>query len=265
MRDGGLHGIGGELHPARLLGLLGTTWIGRRIVLFDVADSTNSIALATAAAGAAAGTLVLAELQNLGRGRKGRSWASVAGKSLIFSFILRPTRGSEGLTSLTALAAAEALDDLLPGIGIKWPNDLCMGDKKLCGILAESRHDAVVIGIGLNVNEDRYDFPADLQGTAISLRMAAGRTFDRGHVLATLLGRFERQYGMWQQRGLSPFIDEIEQRLLYRGEAVIIESDSKRQEGLFAGITGEGFLRLRREGEELIITTGDLTLRRIDG
>jgi BirA family biotin operon repressor/biotin-[acetyl-CoA-carboxylase] ligase len=250
-----------DLHPARLLGLCATKRLARRIILYDAAASTNASAMAAVADGARGGTLFVADAQTAGKGRKGRAWFSTKGKSLTFSLLLRPATPVEGLTPLLALAVLTAMEDSLAGLAVKWPNDIFLNGKKLGGILAESIDDAVVLGLGLDVNEGDDDFPAEIAAEAISMRLAGGRAFDRGIVLCRILEAFEDLYDRFLEGGLAPFRENLERALLYIGEPVVIETGGASFEGAMIGITDEGRLRLEIDGAERVFSAGDLTLR----
>jgi BirA family biotin operon repressor/biotin-[acetyl-CoA-carboxylase] ligase len=252
---------GGELHPARLLDLCATKRLARRIIVYDSVESTNAVAMAAAADGAAGGTLFVADEQTAGKGRKGRAWFSAKGKSLTFSLLLRPAGRTEGLTALLALAVVRALDDSLEGLAIKWPNDVFLNGKKLGGILAESKDDSVVIGLGLDVNEKAEDFLSGIAAEAISMRIACARAFDRGIVLCRILEAFEELYDRFLENGFAPFREEIQRRLLSIGTQVVIESGGESFNGKMIGITNEGRLRLDMNGTERVFSSGDLTLR----
>ncbi|MFA4947266.1 MAG: biotin--[acetyl-CoA-carboxylase] ligase [Candidatus Krumholzibacteriia bacterium] len=251
----------GELHPARLLDLCATKHLARRIILYDSIESTNAAAMAAAAEGADGGALFVAEEQTSGKGRKGRAWFSAKGRSLTFSLLLRPAGRTEGLTALFALAVVSALGDFVKGPVIKWPNDIFLNGKKLGGILAESKDDFVVIGLGLDVNEKAGDFSRGIAAEAISMRIACGRVLDRGIVLCRVLEAFEELYDRFQEEGFAPFREEIQRRLLFIGKRVIIESGGGSFEGKMIGITNEGRLCLDVDGTERVFSSGDLTLR----
>ncbi len=251
----------GELHPARLLDLCATKRLARRIILYDSIGSTNAAAMAAAAEGADGGTLFIAEEQTGGKGRKGRSWASAKGRSLTFSLLLRPAGRKDGLTALLALAVARSLGDSLEGVAVKWPNDIYLNGKKLGGILAESKDDFAVIGLGLDVNEEAGDFSPAIAGEAISMRIARTRVFDRGIVLCRILEAFEGLYDRFEKEGFAPFREEIQSKLLFVGARVVIESGEGSFDGIMTGITDEGRLRLEMNGTERVFSSGDLTLR----
>ncbi len=248
-----------ELHPSRLLGLIQSVRMVRTVLLFSSVASTNDAAMKYHGG---EGALFVAEEQTAGRGRKGRSWRSTVGKSLVVSLVLEPGRAREGLTVLVSLGIARALEGIVPGIGIKWPNDLLVGQRKICGILAEARGDRVVIGIGCNVNEDSRDFPPEIAGGATSLRIASGSYRDRGKILAMIVESFGEVYVRWREEGFAPFRDEVERRLVFTGENVTIDTGSELVGGILRGVTGEGFLRLGTGTEERIFVSGDVTVRR---
>lgn len=251
-----------DLHPARLLELCRTARLARSIVLLDTAPSTNAASLSSGAAGAPEGLVFVAEAQTHGRGRKGRTWFAGRGTGLAFSLLLRPKRAEHGLTALFALAAVRALHRTAPGIGIKWPNDLYLRGRKVGGILAEARDGLVVIGMGLNVNERREDFPAEIADEAISLRIAVGRELDRGRILSRILESFERLYERFEREGVGAFRAEIESVLLFRGDEVRVEVGDGELRGRILGLTEEAYLRLAVGGAERVLSSGDVTVRR---
>jgi BirA family biotin operon repressor/biotin-[acetyl-CoA-carboxylase] ligase len=250
-----------DLHPARLLERRAAARLGSAICLIDAVDSTNALAMAAARAGAAAGALFIAEEQTKGRGRKDRQWHSVKGKSLTASILLRGAPVGEGITAVFGLAVVRALGRSVHGMALKWPNDIYVGGKKLGGILAESRGDAIVIGFGINVNEEAADFPAALADTAVSLRMAAGRRFDRGRVVLDVLESFEALLAEYERAGFALMRPHVEKHLLHIGKNVLIEDGAARYEGVVLGVTDEGYLRVDIGGEQRVFPSGDLTLR----
>lgn len=157
---------------------------------FSQTDSTNRQAAAWAQAGAPHGSLVIADFQTAGRGRLGRRWLAPAGSSLLFSVVLRPGWDPQ-LFTLVSLAGAVALCECLEEKGIaaavKWPNDVLIGERKVSGILAEAAAGVVVLGMGVNVKQER--FPPEIQATATSLQASTGRRFDRSQLLAGLIRR----------------------------------------------------------------------------
>ncbi|MGE5132183.1 MAG: biotin--[acetyl-CoA-carboxylase] ligase [Gemmatimonadota bacterium] len=174
----------------------------RRIEVVAQTGSTNADLLALAAAGGAAGTVLAAEAQHAGKGRLGRTWTTPPGAGLTFSVLLRPAgvpaAGLGWLPLLAGVAAAAAVREVT-GVParLKWPNDLLAGERKLAGILAESRGQAVVVGVGLNVSQRAGDLPVPT-ATSLLLEQAAlpaGRA--REAILTAILTGLERWYTAW--------------------------------------------------------------------
>lgn len=251
-----------DIHPAAIARLSGGGRIGHTVVLFESVGSTNSAASRMADAGAREGTVVIAVRQTAGRGRKDRTWYSSPGGSLIFSVILRPRRSGETLTALLALSALEALDGICEGAMIKWPNDIWIGGKKVAGILAESKGECVVLGMGIDVNDPEGSFPGEIAGTAASLRMVSGKETGRGELLAGLLRNLERNYEIWERDGFGPMSFEMERRMLWMGMAVTVEEGTSAVSGTVSGITADGFLRLETQDGEKVYSSGDVSLRK---
>ncbi|MGH7220672.1 MAG: biotin--[acetyl-CoA-carboxylase] ligase [Nitrospiraceae bacterium] len=184
---------------------LSTTWLGRRIELFDRLPSTNREAVQLAQAEVEHGTVVVADSQTAGRGRLSRTWFSPPGANLYCSIILRTARPPERLTEwlswlplISALAAAAAIEQVSSiQVSVKWPNDLLISARKVGGILCESgtgtRSDPFqIIGIGINVNLDHDDWPTDLRNSATSLWQERKIIIDRNRLLAQLLLELEQ-------------------------------------------------------------------------
>ena len=184
-----------------------------KIYYYEQLDSTNLKALELAKQGAAEGTIVIAARQTAGRGRMRRKWESPEGKGLWFSMILRPTIAAEycaQITLLTAVAAVKALQVLTDKkFSIKWPNDIMLDGKKVCGILAEMALTAdgsieyAVVGIGININMSSEDFGAQLEATATSLYLATGIEYEHEQVLKAFLDEFDLLYSHWHCCGFA--------------------------------------------------------------
>src|SRR6478752_10697504 len=170
-----------------------------RLLIRESVESTNDEVRALAEAGAPDGRIVLAERQTAGRGRRGAAWFSPAGESLAFSILVRPEEPKAlwpRLALAAGLAVAEALETFGGQSGIKWPNDVWLGDRKAAGILVEAGADFAVVGIGLNVNT--LEFPPEVAEIATSLRIETGRVFSRAEVLGEIIRKFagrRRQIG----------------------------------------------------------------------
>ncbi|MCX6878965.1 MAG: biotin--[acetyl-CoA-carboxylase] ligase [Verrucomicrobia bacterium] len=227
----------------------------------DVLASTNDEARRLAGAGAADGLVILAEQQSAGRGRRGATWYAAPGESLAFSIIVRPTEPKAlwpRLALAAGLAVAEAAAAWVPLVGIKWPNDIWIGRRKLAGILVEASQDFAVVGIGINVNT--LEFPPAVADLATSLRIAAGRALDRAAVLTSTLRHFELR-----RRQLDAGFDEVlaavRLRCVLTGHAVTLVTASGPRHGIMAGLGPGGELLLRTpSGLEHIIQADEVRL-----
>lgn len=194
---------GDSLSAAELQATLGECRLGNRIVVVEEARSTNDIAWEAFEHGAAEGFVIFAERQTAGRGQYGRRWESAPHKGLWFSVLLRPPITLSESPQLTSLLATVACTTIVKETGcaasIKAPNDIYLADRKIAGVLVEGRTASdgsyvAVAGLGVNVNQTLNDFPAELQTTAGSLRMATGRQISRGTLAVALLRKLETDY-----------------------------------------------------------------------
>jgi BirA family transcriptional regulator, biotin operon repressor / biotin---[acetyl-CoA-carboxylase] ligase len=218
-----------RLSVHELLPKLNTKHFGRNLRLLDSVPSTQDELRQLAEEGALEGTLVIAEQQTNGRGRMGRSWVSPAGKGIWMSLLLRPPVSLQltpQLTLLTAVALSRAISRIVPvTIGIKWPNDLLVGGKKISGILLESaaedeRLRYVVVGMGISVNLDPTDYPEELLVKAASLKMLSGNAVNRSDLIAAILEEFERLYELYLEQGFATI------RALWEAHAVTLNNQT---------------------------------------
>lgn len=237
------------------------------VLVFDSLDSTNAEALRSIERGMAAPFLVLAERQTAGRGRRGRKWVSPFAENLYYSLVLRIDGGMrqlEGLSLVVGLAVMETLRDLgIAGAGLKWPNDVLVGEKKIAGILLELVGDPadvchVVLGVGINVNMQEAD-EVDQQWT--SMYLEAGRAFDRNLLVARLGGVLQEHLNRHQSSGFAVLQAQWEQGHLWQGRAVSLIAGVNRIDGVVMGIDGQGALRLKVDGVEKVFSGGELSLR----
>ena len=187
------------------------------------------------------GAIATTDHQTAGRGRRGRRWEEAPGTAVLVSVLLRPPAGRRApeLSLVAAVAAAQALEDAAAvEAGIKWPNDVVVARRKVAGMLAELRDGAVVLGIGVNVNQTQQQLPPDTKVPAGSLRTVTGGDHDREAVLAALLARLDAAYSAWLRTGLAAVLPELERRDVLRGRRVIAAGI----EGEAAGIDGGGRL-----------------------
>jgi BirA family biotin operon repressor/biotin-[acetyl-CoA-carboxylase] ligase len=254
------------LDLSRLQRQLRTEELGRRLIYYTSVGSTQDVARREADAGAPEGTLVLADEQTAGRGRLGRAWASPPGQNLYLTLVLRPPLAAlKRLTMVAPLAVARAVAETTGlQVGIKWPNDVWVGRRKLSGVLLESevQGDSVrycLLGIGVNVNMDVAAVP-ELADIATSLRRELGREVSREEVLASLLNHLEVLY-RGACRG-EPVLEEWRACLITLGQEVTVRFGQQVEEGLAEDVDEEGRLLLRRrDGSRIAIEAGDVTLR----
>lgn len=247
-----------------------TRYMGHPIYFYAETDSTNNRIRQLAVEGAAEGTLAVAEVQTMGRGRRGKQWSSPIGSGAWFSLLLRPDippAEASVLTLLGGLAVCRALEDI-SGMQpvIKWPNDILLNGKKLVGILTEmdcemSQVHFVVLGIGINVNTKA--FPPELEEVATSLFLESGKTFSRKLVVQKTMERLEEYYDIFLAAGgFVPLLDEYRRRCVTLGrEVTVLEEKSFLATAL--DVTPEGELLVRRSdtGEEMVIYSGEVSIR----
>lgn len=240
----------------------------RRVEYYPRTGSTNDVCRELAEAGSPEGTLVVADEQLAGRGRMGRRWVAPAAGALLLSLLFRPpldaSRAAQ-LTMVCGLAAAEAVETctgLRPGL--KWPNDLLLGDEKFAGMLSElgltgERLDYVVVGLGLNANFD----PRAVEGAgpeATSLQRVLGRPVDRLALLAALLERVAAHYAALRAR--DALLDAWRARLVTLGRRVRVEGPGLRYDGTAESTDADGALIVRLDdGTRVTVHAGDVTLR----
>ena len=243
---------------------LSTTWVGRRIELFDCLPSTNREAVQLAQAEVEHGTVIVADSQTAGRGRLSRSWFSPAGANLYCSVVLRTARPPERLTEwlswlplISALAAAEAIEQVSSiHVSVKWPNDLLISERKVGGILCESGTGTrsgpfQIIGIGVNVNIDRNDWPADLRASATSIWEERKIVVDRNRLLAQLLHELEQCLDELALHGTNRLALAYHQRSATIGHRVQATlANGEILVGLAEGVGQDGSLRVQPQAAQ---------------
>ena len=264
-----------EICTSDILKMLHTDWAGRNPVFYPETGSTNTDAAELAAAGAAHGTLVIADRQNAGLGRRGRVWESPAGENVFMSIVLRPRIPAEKapmLTLVMALALAEGIS-AISGVqaGIKWPNDIVIHRHKICGILTEMHMNSdgsirdVVIGVGINVN--MQEFPASIRDMAGSLYTETGEKYDRNELIASVMEHFEKNYDIFAEaESLAPLKAAYEERLLNMEQEVRVLDPAGEYTGKALGITLTGELRVERQGGMITeVNAGEVSVRGLYG
>ena len=223
-----------------------------RVLYFTTIGSTNDVAASLAVDPASFGTVVIADAQTAGRGRRGRTWFSPAGSGLYISVILSPSRAASApdratrlLTLAAGLALAEGVEratGLAPAI--KWPNDLLVARRKLAGILAEAFGEAVVLGYGINVGPMSY--PPELRDRATSLETELGRPIDRAMVAVETLAALASRYGDLVSSRFDAILDAWRRRApTHQGAQVVWDTPAGPQSGITDGIDDSGALLVR--------------------
>lgn len=246
--------------------------IGKQIIFFETVGSTNTAAMGFAEKGYPDGTVIIADAQTRGKGRLGRTWVSPPGKNLYMSVILKPEippTDATILTLMTAVACASAVKKLtsIP-VSIKWPNDLIVGNKKLCGILTEIRADmdrisTAVIGIGININLETQDMPDDIKTLATSIKLETGEPQSRTVFAVEILKGIDKWYDVLIRLGKKIIIEEWLQLSSTIGQTVTVTTGNTVLTGIAEGIDNEGMLILKLPDASFKkISAGDLTVLR---
>lgn len=246
----------------------------KKIIYYKQLDSTNTELARLTAEGVAHGTVVVADAQTSGKGRRGRGWESPAGENIYMSILLRPDCVPDRapmLTLVMAYSVAQVLKEFgFSDVQIKWPNDLVLSGKKICGILTEmqlkdSEIDYVVVGVGINVNTSK--FPEELKDTATSLYLESGRFFDRKNMVESVASYFEQAYGQFlETQNLSFLKEEYNNMLVNIDKEVRVLEPGNEYTAYAQGINSEGELLVRTiDGQEKRIYAGEVSVRGIYG
>lgn len=245
--------------------------IGTEILVFEETASTNDVVEQLAKSGGREGLVVFAETQTRGRGRRGRAWTSPRGKGLWFSVLLRPQLPMAAASRITVAASVAVARAIRQNCGvdarIKWPNDVMVNDKKLAGILTELRAETdeillAILGIGIDVNCTREDFPDSMRGMATSMELETGKAQDRMALAAQVLTALDGCY----QAALTDFegiADEWARLCTTLGKHIVVTMGQRRIEGFAQALDGDGALLLRKDnGQTERILGGDLVVER---
>lgn len=267
------------LSASEISSRLTTLWAGRRLYYLDTTGSTNNDAKRLGEEGDPHGTTVVADIQTAGKGRRGRSWQSLSGTSLSFSILLRPDFAPDKASMITlvmALSVAEAVEETAQtAAGIKWPNDIVMNKKKICGMLTEmtmtpemDEIQYVVVGAGINVNNaSPEEFQEEVRPNATSLRIETGQQSSRAKLLNSVLMRFEENYGIFLQTlDLSGLKENYQKHLINMGAQVRVLDPAGEYTGAAEGIDNRGELIVVKEnGERVPVYAGEVSVRGLYG
>lgn len=293
---------------------LTTEWAGRKLYCLRETGSTNNDAKRCGEEGDPHGTVVVADMQNAGKGRRGRAWQTIPGTALSFSILLRPAFPAQRASMITlvmALVVAEAVEAAMegsveggaeeaapggsvreadaeagadedqadsagkPAVRIKWPNDIVINQKKVCGILTEmtmtpelNEIQYLVVGAGINVNnEGPHEFQEEIRQTATSLRIESGKRLNRAALLQAVLCRFETYYQTFLETlDLSRLREAYQARLQGLGGEVRVLDPAGEYTGISRGINDRGELIVEREnGERVTVYAGEVSVRGLYG
>ena len=261
-------GTGSIYNETTIADQIHTKWAGKTVHFARETDSTNLWIKRLAKEGAPEGTLALAEFQSAGRGRLGRSWEVPEGTSVMMSILLRPKfepQYAPTLTLVMGMAVAKAVKNLGFDVSIKWPNDVVVSHKKICGILTEmgvrdGKIDYAVIGVGINVNI--REFPEEMADKATSLYLESGREFDRSQIPGLVMEAFEKYYEKFAATcDLSGLKEEYESILANYNQPVRVLA-KEPYEGVARGITDGGELLVEKtDGTIVAVSAGEVSVR----
>lgn len=253
---------------------LNTSWMGRTVYYYAELDSTNLEAKRLGEKGATHGTLVVADMQTAGKGRRGRSWSSPSGSSIYTTILLRPDLEPNCAPMMTLVMAYSVACAVREQTGlevqIKWPNDIVVHGRKICGILTEMSTEIdyihyVIIGVGINVNIQ--EFPEEIRETATSLSLELGQAVKRSSLLACMMRHFEKTYQVFMEtHDLSKLREKYNQLLVNYGQEVKVLGEMVSYHAIALGINDKGELQVEKEdGTKASILSGEVSVRGVYG
>ncbi|RGI68349.1 biotin--[acetyl-CoA-carboxylase] ligase [Agathobacter rectalis] len=259
---------------AEIKSLMHTDWVAKEVLYFDTIDSTNTKAQELAEKGYPSGTLVVADKQESGKGRSGRSWVSPSGTGIFMTLMIKPDinpNNASMLTLVAALAVAKAITSVTGEEAlIKWPNDIVVNSKKVCGILTEMNAqfdyiNHIVVGIGINVHNE--SFPEEISQMASSLMIeAGGKRFHRAQIIAETMSYFEQYYDTFlKTQDLSALVREYDELLVNRNKSVRVLDPKEPFDGKAMGITPKGELIVDTWESRKLVSSGEVSVRGIYG
>lgn len=259
---------------AEIKSLMHTEWVAKEVLYFDTIDSTNTKAQELAEKGYPSGTLVVADKQESGKGRRGRSWVSPSGTGIFMTLMIKPDINPNNASMLTLVAAFAVAKAITSVTGeealIKWPNDIVVNGKKVCGILTEMNAqfdyiNHIVVGIGINVHNE--SFPEEISQMASSLMIeAGGKRFHRAQIIAETMAYFEQYYDTFlKTQDLSALVREYDKLLVNRNKSVRVLDPKEPFDGKAMGITPKGELIVDTWESRKLVSSGEVSVRGIYG
>lgn len=259
---------------AEIKSLMHTEWVAKEVLYFDTIDSTNTKAQELAEKGYPSGTLVVADKQESGKGRRGRSWVSPSGTGIFMTLMIKPDINPNNASMLTLVAALAVAKGITSVTGeeamIKWPNDIVVNGKKVCGILTEMNAqfdyiNNIVVGVGINVHNE--SFPEEISQMASSLMIeAGGKRFHRAQIIAETMLYFEQYYDTFlKTQDLSALVREYDELLVNRNKSVRVLDPKEPFDGKAMGITPKGELIVDTWESRKLVSSGEVSVRGIYG
>ncbi len=254
----------GEIKP-----FLTTSYIGNSILYYETLESTNQEIRSLAGNGEKEGLVLIADYQTKGKGRLQRPWVGSSGESIAMSILIRPDIPpymAPSITQVVALSVCKALRNV-SGLDfkIKWPNDIIINGKKVCGILTEMDGEIdclnyIIVGIGINVNQE--SMPSDISHKATSLKIELNKNIQRKDIVINILNEFEKGYEIFKSHGIKPFINELKNYSALINKSVVISNPFKSFNAKVVDIDNEGYLIVENEnGERESVVGGDISIR----
>ena len=266
---------------------LHTKWAGKPLLFYETIDSTNEQCRQEARMGAPHGTLIVADMQTAGKGRRGRRWESPAGANIYFSLLLRPELSVNNVSMLTLVMAHSVCCAIRSKTGlecgIKWPNDIVVDGRKVCGILTELEMQksayAVIVGVGVNVMHQDFEEELAIKATsledALADRKDTGRAYSpdfsvkflKNALITEILHCFEADYERFvSSQNLSPFVEAYNNMLVNLGRQVRVLDPKEEFSGVARGINEVGELLVEKQSGEMIpVYAGEVSVRGIYG
>ena len=255
-----------NISPTKIQTYLNTGFVAQNIIYKDEVSSTNDEAKKNA--DMPDGSLFIADKQTAGKGRLGRSWVSPRGTGIWMSLLLKPDIPLSDISQLTLVAGIATSRAIGNNSMIKWPNDIVIGTKKVCGILTEmsaetDRINYVICGIGINVNTP--DFPAELKNKASSILIETGKETDRCSLIAKVMNEFEPLYKKFIREGFSPFCNDYKKSCITIGREINVSYHGKDLSGTAVDIEKNGGLVIDTASQTVTVTSGEVSVRGIYG
>lgn len=243
---------------------LNTEFIGRKLIIFDETDSTNTQAKLHSSY--PEGSVFIAEVQNHGKGSRGRQWLSPRGTGIWHTILLKPDISLMEVSQITLIAGLAVCRAIGLGAQIKWPNDIVIGSKKVCGILTEMSAETdminyVVCGIGINVNDK--DFPPEISHRATSMYLESGQKYTRNEIIARLLNEFEGVYKKFLEGGLTAVLDDYKKSCVTLGREVSVIFKKETVAGRAVDIDDSGALIVETDSGRITVNSGEVSVRGI--